>query len=114
MATEPIQGGPYPLQSDRADVPGDIKKVVDWAAPKLNMTFATVGELESQVVSPVDGMFATVGSGSAATAYAYMDGEWRPLMTKGVAGRRDSGSGPRSRYRRAIPTWRWWGAVRTV
>lgn len=38
-------------------------------------------------------MVCTVGSGSAAEMQAYMDGDWRPLMTKGVAGRRGGGSG---------------------
>lgn len=93
MPNEPIQGGPYPLQSSPANVPSDIKAVVDWTAKKLNMTFATTGERDAKVLSPEDGMVCTVGSGSAAEMQAYMDGAWRPLMTKAVAGRRQGGSG---------------------
>src|SRR5699024_1882372 len=93
MPNEPIQGGPYPLLSDAANVPNDIKKVVDWAAPKMNMTFNSTGERDSAMPSPTDGMTCTIGSGSAAEMQVYVDGAWRPIMTKAAAGRRDSGSG---------------------
>lgn len=93
MANEPIQGGPYPVQSDAANVPSDIRNVVDWAAPKLNMTFATEGERDALIPAPSDGMMCTIGSGSAAEAQVYIDGAWRPIMTKAVAGRRQGSSG---------------------
>src|SRR5690625_3353302 len=91
MPNEPIQGGPYPLLSDAANVPNDIKKVVDWAAPKMNMTFNSTGERDAAAPSPVDGMVCTIGSGSAAEMQVYMDGDWRPIMTKAAAGRREGG-----------------------
>ena len=81
MPNEPIQGGPYPLLSDAANVPNDIKKVVDWAAPKMNMTFNSTGERDAQVPSPTDGMECVVGGGSAAAKYIYLNGEWHLIAT---------------------------------
>ena len=92
MPNEPIQGGPYPLLSDAANVPNDIKKVVDWAAPKMNMTFNSAGERDAAVPSPVDGMVCTIGSGNSAEMQVYMDGAWRPITTKAAAGRREGGA----------------------
>lgn len=89
MANEPIQGGPYPLQSERADVPGDIKKVVDWAAPKVNMTFPTTAERDAQVVAPEDGMECFVGSGTTSVKYVYVGGEWVPISVGATIAKRE-------------------------
>src|SRR5699024_1015872 len=91
MPNEPIQGGPYPLLSDAANVPDDIKKVVDWAAPKMNMTFASTGERDAQVPSPTEGMECFVGAGSTAVKYIYGSGAWIPVSMGAVMGKRDGG-----------------------
>src|SRR5699024_8664334 len=88
MPNEPIQGGPYPLLSDAANVPNDITKVVDWAAPKMNMTFNSTGERDAQLTSPTDGMECVVGSGSAASKYIYFNGQWRLLASADMSSTR--------------------------
>src|SRR5699024_555691 len=89
MPNEPIQGGPYPLLSDAANVPDDIKKVVDWAAPKMNMTLSSTGERDAQVPSPTEGMECCVGAGSSAVKYIYGSGAWITVSMGAVMGKRD-------------------------
>lgn len=88
MPNEPIQGGPYPLLSDAANVPNDIKRVVDWAAPKVNMTFNSAGERDAAVPSPVAGMECFVGAGTSAVKHVYDGSAWVPISMGAVMGKR--------------------------
>lgn len=76
MANEPIQSGPYPLASNAPDGPAQIKAVVDWAAPLLNMRFASVAARDAAITIPVDGMECCTGTGAAQQNWRRTNGAW--------------------------------------
>lgn len=76
MATEPIQAGPYPVPSDAPDGPNQLKAVVDWAAPRLNMRFATTAARDVAIAVPAEGMECVTGTGAAMVKWLYRNGAW--------------------------------------
>lgn len=76
MATEPIQGGPYPVPADPPDGPGQMHALATWAAGRTVMRFASIAARDAALPSPVDGMLCYVAADK--TYYGRSDGEWRP------------------------------------
>lgn len=78
MATEPLQGGPYPIATDVPDGPAQIKAVVDWAASRSVMRFATTAARDAALVAAgvaaVDGMIAVTGTGANLVVWVYRGG----------------------------------------
>lgn len=77
MATEPIQAGPYPVPADAPDGPTQIKAVVDWAAPRLNMRFATTAARDAAIPAPTEGMECVTGTGTTLIKWAYVGTGWQ-------------------------------------
>jgi len=53
---EPVQAGPYLTPSDPPDLAGISKLIVDWAALRSNMRFASTAARDAAIPSPVEGM----------------------------------------------------------
>jgi hypothetical protein len=53
---EPVQAGPYLIPSDAPDLANISKAIVDWAAPRSNMRFASTAARDAAIPSPVEGM----------------------------------------------------------
>lgn len=62
MATEPIQGGPYPAPADSPDGPSQMKGIVDWSAVRSVMRFASAAARDAAIPSPVSGMVSYLAS----------------------------------------------------
>lgn len=77
MATEPIQGGPYPVPGDSPDGPSQMKAINDWAAVRLNMRFASVAARDAAIPTPVAGMECVIGAGAGLVKYIYDGTAWR-------------------------------------
>lgn len=80
MATEPIQGLPYPLPSDAPDGPNQIKALADAVAPRLVMRFASTAARDAAIPSPIDGMECWTGT----TRWARISGTWVNVTPVGV------------------------------
>lgn len=92
MATEPIQGGPYPVPGDAPDGPSQIKGVADWAATRLNMRFASTAARDAAIPTPVAGMECAIGSGVSQVKYIYTGTTWADLWVP--VSQRDTGRIP--------------------
>lgn len=84
MSNEPLQGGPYPPSSNAVNVPGDIQAVVNWAAPKAVMTFASAAArtaaFTAAAISPAAGMLCHRADAPGTNKYEYYNataGAWR-------------------------------------
>jgi len=53
---EPVQAGPYLAPSDPPDLANISKAIVDWAAPRGNMRFASSTARAAAIPAPVGGM----------------------------------------------------------
>lgn len=79
MATEPIQGGPYPVPADAPDGPSQLKGIVDWSAGRMNMRFASTAARDAAIPTPVAGMECAIGSGVSQVKYIYSGSAWVAL-----------------------------------
>jgi len=73
---EPVQAGPYLLPSDPPDLANISKAVVDWAAPRGNMRFASTAARDAAIPSPVEGMECVTGTGAAMVKWLYFNAAW--------------------------------------
>lgn len=77
---EPIQGGPYPAPDDSADIPNDMKSIVDWAASRSVMRFTSTGDREAKLPAPTEGMLCVTGTGTALALWLYRNGAWLDVL----------------------------------
>lgn len=75
-ATEPIQGGPYPVPSDPPDGPNQMSALATWAAGRLVMRFASTTTRDTAIPVPTDGMLAMTGTGSNLRVWIGHGGAW--------------------------------------
>lgn len=59
-ATEPVQGGPYPLPADPPDGPNQMAAIVTWAAGRTVMRFATTAARDAALPTPTAGQLAYI------------------------------------------------------
>ena len=76
---EPVQAGPYLLPSDPPNLAQISKDISDWAAPRLNMRFATTAAREAAIPNPVVGMECVTGTGAAMVKWLYFNASWRDV-----------------------------------
>ncbi len=87
MATEPIQGGPYPVPADPPDGPNQMSAIVTWAASRVVMRFASIAARTAALPAPTIGMLchlASDGGTSENGLHVYTGpgtgvGGWTPL-----------------------------------
>lgn len=77
--TEPIQAGPYYLPADPPDIPTATKGIVDWAARRLVMRFASTTARDAAITTPVEGEVAVTGTGASLVTWQYRDGGWKVM-----------------------------------
>lgn len=75
-ATEPVQGGPYPEPTDPPDGPNQLKAIVDWAASRSVMRFASDVARDAAITSPVAGMKAITGTGATLVEWIHDGSSW--------------------------------------
>lgn len=80
MASEPIQGIRYPLPSDQADGPTQIKNLADDVVTLTNMRFASAGARDAALPSPSEGMEAFIGAGQTAEKLIFAGG-WQRMWS---------------------------------
>jgi hypothetical protein len=73
---EPVQAGPYLTPSDPPDLAGITKLIVDWAAPRENMRFASTTARDAAIPVPVEGMECVTGTGAAMVKWLYFNAAW--------------------------------------
>lgn len=84
-ATEPIQGGPYPVPTDPPDGPAQMKGIVDWTAGRNVMRFASIAARDAVLTGAglTDGMLCYVAA--TKSYYGRVNGAWvvfwRPWTT---------------------------------
>jgi len=76
---EPVQAGPYLIPSDPPDLANISKAIVDWAALRSNMRFASTTARDATIPSPVEGMECVTGTGAAMIKWLYFNAAWRLL-----------------------------------
>lgn len=82
---EPVQAGPYPVAGvDAPDGPTQIKAVVDWAAGRLNMRFASTAARDAAIPAPVEGMECVTGTGAALVKWRYITAAWVDVTVRGA------------------------------
>jgi len=74
---EPVQAGPYLLPSDPPNLAQISKDISDWAAPRLNMRFATTAARDAAIPIPVEGMECVTDTGAAMVKWLYFNAAWR-------------------------------------
>lgn len=77
-STEPIQSGPYPVPADAPDGPTQMLAIVNWAASRTVMRFASTVARDAALPTPVDGMLCYVAADKS--YYACVDGVWRVVL----------------------------------
>jgi hypothetical protein len=82
VATEPIQAGPYPVPGDAPDGPNQLKAIVDWTAPRLNMRFASTAARDAAIPTPTEGMECVTGTGAAMVKWLYFGAGWRDATVR--------------------------------
>lgn len=73
---EPVQAGPYLLPSNPPDLAAISKAIVDWAAPRINMRFASAAARAAAVPVPLEGMVSWLADVNA--LYVYNGAAWVP------------------------------------
>ena len=73
---EPVQAGPYLTPSDPPDLANITKLVVDWAALRSNMRFASTAARDAAIPAPAEGMECVTGTGAAMTKWRYFAAAW--------------------------------------
>lgn len=118
MATEPIQGGPYPVPADPPDGPNQMSAIVTWAAPRTVMRFAGTTQRDAAITSAVDGMECWTGAGPTARRWVRFNGTWvdvTPVPTIGTvtAGASITLAPSTLRLAQGLVTWQF-TAARTI
>jgi len=81
---EPVQAGPYLTPSDPPDLANISKAVVDWAAGRLNMRFATTAARDAAIPAPVEGMYCITGTGATLVRWLYVSAAWFDIRPTGI------------------------------
>jgi len=73
---EPVQAGPYLTPSDPPDLANITKAIVDWAATRSNMRFASTAARDAAIPAPLAGMECVTGTGAALVKWLYFNAAW--------------------------------------
>lgn len=76
---EPVQAGPYLAPSDPPDLANISKAIVDWAATRSNMRFASTTARDAAIPALVEGMECVTGAGAALTKWRYFAAAWNDI-----------------------------------
>ena len=82
---EPVQAGPYLTPSDPPDLANITKAIVDWAALRSNMRFASTAARDAAIPAPVEGMECVTGTGAAMIKWLYVSAAWLDIRRTGIA-----------------------------